>query len=228
MKSTSHGKSTADAMSAVVKNTIRLKSLYSKEPILTALRMFEVAGKELATPKLEFIYVTREDCSSMRESLKPRYKLLSTIPGTRQFHYLAVEDGKKLLTKRYASSNNQQIYDVLKQHNELVNDNMEVDVEVTAQTEPPIVGEFYALKFAKTYLVGRTTELSLERQTATFTMMRKSGKGGCSLTWPDVDKSHEIEFSNVITKVSRPYFNIKTGSYRLTHDDLTLIKKTLV
>lgn len=215
-------------MSAVVKNTIRLKSLYSKEPILTAVRMFEVAGKELSTPKLEFIYVTREDCNSMRESLKPRYKLLSTIPGTRQFHYLAVEDGKKLMTKRYASSNNEQIYDVLKQPSELVIDNMEVDVEEAAQSEPPIVGEFYALKFAKTYLVGRTTELFLERETATFTMMRKSGKGGCSLTWPDADKSQELEFSNVITKVSPPYYNIKTGSYRLTHDDLTRIQKSLV
>lgn len=101
--------------------------------------MFEEAKEELSSANLEFLFVTREDVEYTRKSLESRYKTLSTIPGTSQFHYLAVEAGKKLLTKRYAYSENQQIFEVLRPVEEEFLASMEVDEEVE-EHESPIVG----------------------------------------------------------------------------------------
>lgn len=211
-------------MSAVVKGTIRLKGLYSKDPIVTSRRMFEVATKELTTSKLEFIYVTREEVDNTRQILEPRYRELTTIPGTRGFHFLAVEPGKKLLTKRYANSTNHHTYDVLKIQNDDIEEAMDIDETENTAIEPPIIGEFYAIKFAKTYLIGRAIQVFSDRQTANFMIMKKAGMGGHALTWPETEKVHESEFDMILVRVSPPYYKEKTKNYRLKDEDLALIK----
>lgn len=72
-------------MSAIVKRTIRLRSLNKRnEPIITPADMFRVASEELTSPRLEFLYVTRDDTDYFREALKPSYAKMKKLKGTRQ------------------------------------------------------------------------------------------------------------------------------------------------
>lgn len=70
--------------------------------------MFEVASAEISSPTLEFVYVTREDIGYYREILVNRYAKIRTIPRTRQWHFIAALENKRLLAKRYGNSINSQ------------------------------------------------------------------------------------------------------------------------
>lgn len=217
------GKSTCDALSAVVKRVVRIKSLYAERPITTPERMFEVATNELSTDRLEFIYVTHADVQHYRESLLPRYSRVRTIPGTQQFHFLSVLQDKKLLTKRYGNSTNFQAHDVLQPLPDETAEEMEIDQEEPAQHMIPQIGEFYALAFGNTYQIGRAVENFFDTSTTKFMMMRKAGQGGIALNWPLSEKFQDFEFSKIIAKVSTPYYYDPKKNYRLQADDLAVI-----
>lgn len=223
MKYLFSGKSTCDAMSSIVKRTTRLRSLshaYRHNPITTPLKMFEVAQADLTSPMLEFLYVTRDDVDYYRESLKPRYAKMRKIKGTRQWHYVAVGEGRQLITKRFGFSTNCQTFDVI-----VEDDDEEMEVENTLVV--PIIGEFYAIALGKTYQIGVVLQVFAEQETTQFQMMKKAGKGGVSLTWPPAEKLEEVDTSTIIMKVSAPVFNEQKQTYRLTEIDVTAVREAI-
>lgn len=66
---TSHGKSTCDAMSAVVKCSAKRESLVRGQRITEANVLFEYCENKLATPMLCFFYVTAEEVKAQRPIL---------------------------------------------------------------------------------------------------------------------------------------------------------------
>lgn len=216
------GKSTCDAMSAVVKRTIRLRSLSSLLPIITPERMFEVARDELSSSTLEFIYVTCEDVDYYRRSLAPRYARLKTIPGTQKWHYLAVEDEKRLVTKRFGYSGNTEVLDVLCSPPE--NPTTDKSDDARSDTLFMKVGDFYGIEMNSTYQIGQVTEIYEERAVAKFLMMKKSENW---LYWPIADMFQEVEFSNIITRVQPPEYDDMVDYYKLKDSDLAAVIEEL-
>lgn len=220
------GKSTCDAMSSVVKRTIRLKSVHplpEDEPIINPEDMFRVASAGLTSPKLEFLYVTREDNDYWREFLKPRYANMKKIKGTRQWHYLEVGINKTLITKRFGFSTDFEIHHPIKLPTEENLEEMETDNRIIL----PVIGEFYAISLRKTYQVGQAAEDFPKRDTARFLMMKKAGPGGVSLTWPQVEKCQEFEYNKILMKIDPPKYIDEKKTYRLSTDDIDAIHKFL-
>lgn len=185
--------------------------------------MYEVATEELSSARLEFIYVTRDDVGYYRESLQQRYMRVQTIPGTQQFHFLSVLDGQKLQAKRYAYSVNSQTLEVIEPLPEEAPERMEIDFENSTEVSLPIIGEFYAISYGKTYQIGRAVEIFPERKCAKFMMMKKVRQAGIGLNWPLTEKFQEFEFSKILLKLSPPYYDDPKKNYRLEEHDITAI-----
>ena len=84
---TSHGKSPCDGIGGTVKRLTARSSLQRPkgDQILSADKMFDFCREEI--PGISFIKITKEAMKDVREMLKLRFELGSTVPGTRSYHF---------------------------------------------------------------------------------------------------------------------------------------------
>lgn len=99
-----HGKSQCDAMSAVVKRTLRLASLRDRVKILTATEAYDYCVNHLKNETKEFIFVTQEYVSSIEPELDVRYSTVKTIPGTQGYHSFVPLSDIEIETRTYSLS----------------------------------------------------------------------------------------------------------------------------
>lgn len=93
-----------DAMSAVVKRSMRLHSLKGKIIITTAIDMFREASRLLTSKSLMFIYVEKDEVQGWREKLEPRYKCVRRIPAIQNAHGILIQDDKTVHIKKFSAS----------------------------------------------------------------------------------------------------------------------------
>ena len=83
---TSHGKSTCDGIGGTGKCLTARSSLHmqNSEQFPSAERMIDFCNSEING--IHFILIRKEEMEDVRKYLKLRYKLGSTVPGTRTYH----------------------------------------------------------------------------------------------------------------------------------------------
>ena len=219
---TAHGKSTCDAINAVVKMYIRRQSLRG-ELIKTPRTMFEKAVAGLTKPELVFIYVTQADIDEAMPCLKARYELAKTIPGTRSFHYFKPISENEIIAKKYSSATRSERKTAFKlpvaEESDVeepdVEEQDEVEQEVIEENEEVIfkVGEYVAIKIGTGFQVGLIYEE--EDGDLKLQMMIRKGK---SFQWPDPEKLETVSPSDIVSIVEAP--TTATGRlYQLTKDE---------
>lgn len=210
-------------MCAVVKRTMRLRSLKNKVLITTAQAMYDECVRVLATDKLEFFYFPKEIVQQWRMDLQERYKHLRRIPAIRSAHGFFVEPNMVLRVHRYSSSVDFTTFNmIIPDDTEAARRNPEV-LPVT-----PIeflVGSFYAIKFRKTYQIGLAQSIDEASQTITCLMMLKRGNAGKALKWPAHDKPMDVSFDNILRSVKPPYNDPDKPFYYLQIEDLEALQE---
>ncbi|KAK3923493.1 Lysine--tRNA ligase [Frankliniella fusca] len=89
---TSHGKSQCDADGGTVKRQARRASLQRplEKQIINATHLFSFCKEEMSD-KFHFLFVNKSDVDPIRAIHKDGMKALSTVPGTRSFHFVKPE-----------------------------------------------------------------------------------------------------------------------------------------
>ena len=82
---TSHGKSSADGIGAVVKRGVSNRVLKDKFDVYKASEF--VACARTFTKKINVIEVTKNEVLENSIKLQQRWKSLNSIPGTREYHF---------------------------------------------------------------------------------------------------------------------------------------------
>lgn len=208
-------------MCAVVKRTMRLRSLKDKVLITTAQVMFEQCQMTLTTEKLEFFYSSKDEVQQWRESLLLRYSRLRRVPAIRSAHGFFVEPDKTLHVKRYSSSTEFATFNMIKP-DEI--ERAQLPVATNAVPREFSVGVFYAIKFRSTYQVGLAETIDMTSETITCLMMQKSGKGGIALKWPANEKHMDVSFDSIIRVLQPPYNDPDKPHYYLGVDDLAALR----
>lgn len=103
---TSHGKSTCDAISAVVKKNARMKVIRDNELITTAKKMYEVCRDTQTTQTLVFIYISKEEVAQVAAIREPQYLKCKSIAGTRNFHFVEPLSENSIKCRIYSSDTN--------------------------------------------------------------------------------------------------------------------------
>lgn len=219
---TSHGKSTCDGMSAVVKRSIRLKSLNEGVLITTAEKMFEVSQQTLTSETLEFVFVSEDEVTTVRRNLTPRYKKLNKISGIRQNHHFEVPEDKVVQMRRYSySAEYTQMY--------MVNDEDEDQVEMETDTlnQKIELGDFISVQVGNNYQIGMVTQIKVDDVSFILRTMQRKGKGGLALVWPETMNEYEVCIHEVLLVVSAPVFSQAGKNYKLSSVDVQNINRKL-
>jgi len=212
---TSHGKLNCDAMSAVVKRTIRLRSTRDNEKILSAEKMYSVAKRVLSSGTLEFVFVDKNEVFTMRNHLSERYESCMKIPGIRSYHYFDATATTKILAKVYSASDSYETYRVLK-------DSVTISATQTEEEYDVItLGEFYGIYISKSFQVGKVILLDSGSDEVTMSMMKKSGKDGRVLKWPPNPMEYVVSQIDMLAPITAP--ELCKGSYRLSEADRSVL-----
>lgn len=173
---TGHGKSTCDGMSAVVKRSVRLKSLKENEVINSAKRMFDVAQNTLVSSTLEFFFVSEAEVKTCLENLLDRYRRLNKIPGIRQNHHFGIVE-RNLEMKRHSYAENSCMMIILAEDDMATPENLSPNTSVDVE-----MGDFIAIRVNNSYQIGMVMESIDNADYFTLRTMKRSGKGGLSFT----------------------------------------------
>lgn len=218
---TGHGKSTCDALSAVVKRTVRLKSLNDGVIIISAEKMFDVAKQSLTSPTLEFLFVSEAQVSIVRQSMIPRYKRLNRICGIRPNHHFEVQDNKIIQMKRYSASEAfVQLY--------MLNDEDENDMDIDVPQHKVELGDFVAVRVGRMYQVGMVVNITVDDFSFILRTMQRKGKGGLALVWPESVNEYEVSNHEILTVLAAPMFSPAGKNYKLNAVDVQTINKKLL
>lgn len=190
---TSHGKSTCDAISAVVKCHTRRESLKGTF-ITTAREMYLHCDEKLSSATLQFIWVPKDSVSAERATLRDRYGHYHSIEGTRKYHMFKPKDNDVIVLARTSDSTT-------------VTEINFKEVENTDYgTENLIIGKFYAFVEAKNYQVGMLVDDNIEIGEATFNYL-KMNRHKRILEWPEPFHLTYIPHRDILLELRDPIQN---------------------
>jgi len=190
---TAHGKSTCDAMSAVVKRFVRLRALNENRLIVKAQHVFNTAREALTTEFLEFIYVYRSEVQYEREVISTRYEAVEKIPGIRKFHCMEIESDGCIRAKRYSDSSSYEKFCIFKEDNTF-QPAEESDTEFTVDT-------FYAVLIGSKYEIGILIKVEAASCECCFSMMKITDREKVELRWPLNVKEQRVPYRDVLCQI---------------------------
>lgn len=211
---TSHGKSTCDAMSAVVKCATRRGSIVHKKIITTPIDMFNYCRDTQTTETRKFIFVTKQDVSSLRDGLAARYQEFIKIPSTRKQHVFRPQQDGTLSVGRLSDSSQCQVFNVQNIPPTTFNFNI---------VEP---GFFYAFNETNTYQIGMLVESNQEED---YVQMQKFkiNKVTRVVSWPEAPVFTEVCYADIFSRVRDPVISSE-NKYVIGPEEMDKIRKAYV
>ncbi|OXA37878.1 hypothetical protein Fcan01_27325 [Folsomia candida] len=215
---TSHGKSECDAMSAVVKSSIRLKSLKG-QLITTPKSMFDVAVKEMTEPgRLEFIYVTKDNVTETKARLQPRYDLCKIIYGTRACHGFRPVDKTSLKMFKYSANEEFKLLHAYKSNTEISGEEELAGVQLHLETIFK-VGNYYAVRSGRFFQIGIMIQINNYEREGELLMMKRSGK---NWVFPHPEKTEHFNYEDILCQLQPPTRESIKSIYKFTKEDTVL------
>lgn len=191
---TSHGKSTCDAMSAIVKCSARRASILEKRLITTPLEMFNYCHEKQTKDNRCFLYVQKEKVAEIRGTLSERYRNFEKIPATRKQHaFKPAADGVLLMGRTSDANVYKQFNFKLHSVSKFNYDNMEV-------------GKYYAFFEADNYQIGMLVESDREADEVLMVIVKLNRKTRV-VTCPDEHVCTEIPYSDILLEIPDPIPN---------------------
>lgn len=182
------GKSTCDAISAVVKCATRRESLVEGELITEPDHMFNFCRGRLTSPTLEFVFVSKEHVAVQRPILAQRYRPFKTIKGTRKHHaFIPKRNG----IMRMGRTSYSELF-------------VEIDfkeVEICDFNSSNVeLGSFYSFYEAGNYHVGMLVDEDGEEGDIKLQVM-KINRRSRAASWPDPLVFTDVAYRDVLMKL---------------------------
>lgn len=201
-----HGKNSCDAMSAVVKRSLRIACNRDDEKILDMETAYEFCRQKLAKENMQFIKVTLAEVIASFNELDERYSKVSTVPGTQSFHCI-IPDEDRIICKVYSSSSESKI---------------SAFGEQVVEIEQPILskvflGCYVGFRMARSTCLGMVQGINVMEKQVKVLAMQKLGKGN-SFQWPTIDTILKISSDDLLVIVNAP--STETGRiYKMVKED---------
>lgn len=204
---TSHGKSPCDGIGGTVKRATAMESL--RRPlngqILNVEEMMSYCVKNLQ--KMKFINLLKDELDAMKAFLEHRFRLATTVKGTRAFHHFRPLSSTKLGAKR-VSQDKQYVLEV-----ELDEDSNQ---EHVLQTEI-IKNKFVCCVYDQNWYIGMVIEIDKPNNDALVEFMHPKGSSEF-FHWPQNKDSCWTPFQHILCTIDVPCLFHNRGQYQLTKE----------
>ena len=207
---TSHGKSPCDGIGGTVKRLVARASLQATEKnhILSPIKMYNWAKENITG--IHFFYVSKEEAEAHRDSLKEKFSMIQTIPGTRS-HHRFVPVSHNCLQLSLLSA------DVVYTTAKVSSDPDTYDIDI-GQLQP---GMYIAAVYDGQWYVGCILEKCDEEKDLLVKFMHRNVSSDI-LSWPRRDDKCWVPYTHILCSLSGPLLRGSSGrQYKCEDSELS-------
>ena len=213
---TSHGKSPCDGIGGTVKRKIARTSL--QRPVNNQILSFKAVETfcESSISGIKFFTIKKDDMTEIRERLEKRYKLGSTVPGTRNSHYFEPVSTGKIQGKFVCADTPFSICHTFSQPDEHIHTDM-------IKSLKPM--DYVTCIYDNYWWLALVEEVNDAEKDVTCKFLKPHGPSE-NFYWPVRDDTVYIPYDKILLKVATPNSVSSSGrQYCISKKELQLTVK---